>query len=134
MSTCEYIEACVYNLIQVTEHRTLYIFMFYIIVVQLIYVGLFGLAVLLIYAVLSFAFFHNFFKPYDMDYNLFCNTSIQCYVTVIREGLLDSLGAVSRLFNSHVMFALSHVTFRVDCYMILLFVTVDTSTSICRSK
>ena len=77
---------------------------------QLISVGLLGLAILLIYAVLSFAFLHNFFNPYDMDYNLFCNTLIQCYVTIIREGLLNTLGAVSRLFSSHVMFALSHVT------------------------
>ena len=77
---------------------------------QLRSVGLLGLAVFLIYAVVSFAFLHNFFNPYDMDYNLFCNTLIQCYVTVIREGLLNTLGAVSRLFNNHVMLALSHVT------------------------
>ena len=76
-------------------------------------VGLLGLAVFLIYAVLSFAFFHNFFNPYDMDYNLFCNTLIQCYVTVIREGLLNTIGTVSSLFNSHVMFALSHVTLAI---------------------
>ncbi len=61
---------------------------------QLIVVGLLALAVLLIYAVISFAILHNFFDP-END-NLFCETLWQCFVTVTREGLLDTLGAVSR--------------------------------------
>ena len=87
---------------------------------QLMSVGLLGLAVFLIYAVLSFAFLHDFFNPYDMDYNLFCNTLIQCYVTLMREGLLNTIGIVSSIFNSHMMFALSHVTLALtvtlSCY------------------
>ena len=99
-----------------TWHRTLYI-IFYATAAQVISVGLLGLAIFLIYAVLSFAFLHNFFNPYDMDYNLFCNTLIQCSVTVIREGLLDTLGAVSRLFN--VCF--KSCDFSFNCHIILLF-------------
>ena len=59
---------------------------------QLIVVGLLALAVLLIYAVISFAILHNFYDPNE---NLFCDTLWQCFVSVTREGLLDTLGAVS---------------------------------------
>ena len=62
-------------------------------VFQLISVGLLVLAVLLMYAVISFVFLHNF---YDRNADLYCNTLLECYITVIRVGLLDTLGAVSR--------------------------------------
>ena len=61
---------------------------------ELIFVGLLILSIVLIYAVFSFAFMTNFFNPDD---NLYCNTLWECYVTVIREGLLDTFGAVSIL-------------------------------------
>lgn len=35
---------------------------------------------------------HNFF---NRETPLFCYTMWECYVTVIREGLLDTFGAVS---------------------------------------
>ena len=44
-----------------------------------------------IYAVISFVFLHEFF---DVNDGLFCRTLGECVVTVIREGLLDTLGAV----------------------------------------
>ena len=59
---------------------------------QLIFIGLLTLAILLIYAVFSFAFMRKFFDTADS--NLFCQTLWQCYVTVIREGFLNSFGGV----------------------------------------
>ena len=53
--------------------------------------ALLGLGFLLIFAVVSFVFLHNFF---DND-TMFCRTMIECYVSVIREGLLDTIGTVS---------------------------------------
>ena len=44
-----------------------------------------------IYAVISFVFLHEFFNVND---GLFCRTLWECVVTVTREGLLDTLGAV----------------------------------------
>ena len=60
--------------------------------IQLISVILLGLAVLFIYAVFSFVFLHKF---YDRNADLYCNTLLECYITIIRVGLLDTLGAVS---------------------------------------
>ena len=52
---------------------------------------LLGLSVLLIYSVFSFVFLHDMFDARD---HLYCSTLIQCYITVIREGLLNSLAVV----------------------------------------
>ena len=68
-------------------------FIFSYLVEQLIFIGLLTLAILFIYAVFSFAFMRNLFDPADS--NFFCQTLWQCYVTVIREGLLNSFGGVS---------------------------------------
>ena len=65
--------------------------------IQLISVALLVLAVLFMYAVFSFVFLHNF---YDRNADLYCNTLLECYITVIRVGLLDTLGAVSK----HILF------------------------------
>ena len=63
---------------------------FYLIsVVQLIAVGVLGLAILFLYAVFSFIFLHSF---YDRNADLYCNTLLECYFSVIRVGLLDTLG------------------------------------------
>ena len=68
-------------------------FIFSYLVEQLVFIGLLTLAILFIYAVFSFALMRNFFDPgYS---NLFCDSLWQCYVTVIREGLLNSFGGVS---------------------------------------
>ena len=63
---------------------------FYLIsAIQLISVGILGLAVLFLYAVFSFIFLHSF---YDRNADLYCNTLLECYFSVIRMGLLDTLG------------------------------------------
>ena len=76
-----------------SPHLTSIYFLY--LVEQLIFIGLLTLAILFIYAVFSFAFMRNFFDTADS--NLFCQTLWQCYVTVIREGLLNSFGGVSSL-------------------------------------
>ncbi|XP_019850014.1 PREDICTED: uncharacterized protein LOC109580894 isoform X2 [Amphimedon queenslandica] len=55
---------------------------------QLISVALLGLSILLIFAVFSFILWHNYFD----NVHRFCETMVECYVSVIREGLLDTLG------------------------------------------
>ena len=59
---------------------------------QLIYVALIGLAVILIFAVIAFAFLHDYM---DDNENLFCSTLFECFITVSREGLLNTIGIVS---------------------------------------
>lgn len=56
--------------------------------VQLISVALLGLSILFIFAVFSFIFWHNYFD----NVHRFCETMVECYVSVIREGLLETLG------------------------------------------
>ena len=58
--------------------------------VQLISVALLGLSILFIFAVFSFILWHNYFN----NVHRFCETMVECYVSVIREGLLDTLGIV----------------------------------------
>lgn len=50
------------------------------------------LIVLFIYSVISFAFLHESVNNQDMS--LYCNTLGECFVTVIRVGLINSLGSV----------------------------------------
>ena len=58
--------------------------------------ALLGVAVLYIYAVISFAFMHESFLQADAEFPLFCNTLTECFVSIIRYGLIDdSLGLVS---------------------------------------
>ena len=54
-----------------------------------------GTIVLFIYAVVSFAWLHGYFDPSD---GLFCDTLAQCMYSVLRVGLLDTLGSVSIFF------------------------------------
>jgi inositol 1,4,5-triphosphate receptor type 1 len=56
--------------------------------IALIWVGILGIIVLFIYAVISFAFLHNEFVG-DL---LYCTSLVECSYTVLRLGLLDSLG------------------------------------------
>ena len=56
---------------------------------------LLGLAVLLVYAVITFFVLSDYFDPGPNDGSYtYCSSLIECYVTVIREGLLDTLGSV----------------------------------------
>ena len=58
---------------------------------QLISVAIFGVVIFYIYAVISFAFFREFFNSRN---GIFCETLFQCYMTVLRVGLLSSYGNV----------------------------------------
>ena len=64
---------------------------------QLVTVFVLGFFIIFIYAVISFAFFHGYFDARD---DLFCETLAQCFVTLIREGLLGTLGSVSFISSS----------------------------------
>ena len=48
---------------------------------------------LFIFSVMSFAFLYNNFYQTD-DGDLYCDTLLQCFVTVVRYGLIDNLGLV----------------------------------------
>ena len=61
---------------------------------SLLYVAFLGMVILFIYAVLSFAFLWDRYYMTD-DAVLYCDTLFQCYVSIIRYGLLDSVGLVS---------------------------------------
>ena len=54
-----------------------------------------GLALILIYAVVSFLVLSEFF-PIKDDEGIFryCSSLIECYMSVLREGLLDTFGGV----------------------------------------
>jgi inositol 1,4,5-triphosphate receptor type 1 len=56
---------------------------------QLTFVALLMISVMFVYAVLSYAFMSTFF---DTQSNLFCRTLWECFVTVMREGILDTFG------------------------------------------
>ena len=66
----------------------------YTTVFQLSLVLLLILSIILIYAAISFAFISNYFNP-EPGSNLFCHTLFECYITVMREGLLGGFKAVS---------------------------------------
>ncbi len=61
----------------------------------LIWVAVLGIIVLFIYAVISFAWLHGYFSPED---DQFCDTLGQCLFSVVRIGLLDTLGSVARTY------------------------------------
>ena len=58
---------------------------------QLVSVFLLIFALIFIYAVMSFALLHDFFSKEDGQ---FCDNLGECFVTVLRGGLLDTLGTV----------------------------------------
>ena len=61
---------------------------------SLLWVAFLGLIVLYMYAVLSFVFLHESFFTQNPDVPLHCDDLSQCFVSVIRYGLLDTLGPV----------------------------------------
>ena len=63
---------------------------------SLLYVAFLGMVVLFIYSVLSFAFLWDRYYMTD-DAVLYCDTLFQCYVSIIRYGLIDNLGLVSQM-------------------------------------
>ena len=80
------------------------------VVTLLIFTGksLFWVAVLLliityIYAVISFAFLRIEFENRDENPNFFCDTVDECFISVLRFGLLDSfLVCSARYFFSNL--------------------------------
>ena len=58
---------------------------------QLLSVFLLIFAIIYIYAVMSFALLHDFFSR---ESGQFCDNLGMCFVTVLRGGLLDTLGRV----------------------------------------
>ena len=68
-------------------------------VLQLITVFILGLVVIYIYAVISFALLPNYFIPTN---DQFCDTMFQCFITITRLGLLDTLGTVCTIFNINI--------------------------------
>lgn len=69
---------------------------------QLITIFVLGLVVIYIYAVISFALIPNYFSR---ERDEFCETIFQCFVTITRLGLLDTLGTV-RHYNYNVYYYL----------------------------
>ena len=61
---------------------------------QLVFVGMIAAGILLVFGVVAFIFLHDHFNKTNNN-PLFCNTLWQCFVSVSREGLLDTLGPVS---------------------------------------
>ncbi len=66
---------------------------------SLMWVGIMGLIVIYIYALIGFAFFRASFDPEDQKY---CQTLYQCFVTLIRYGAVGELADVSLLFQHKV--------------------------------
>jgi len=66
---------------------------------SLLWVGALGLVVMYIYSVGTFAFLANEFHEPDPeepgDNVRFCRSLIQCFISVLEYGLLDTLGLVS---------------------------------------
>uniref|UniRef100_A0A1X7V711 Ion transport domain-containing protein n=1 Tax=Amphimedon queenslandica TaxID=400682 RepID=A0A1X7V711_AMPQE len=58
--------------------------------VQLLTILILGLVVIYIYAVISFALIPNYFSDTNDE---FCQTIFQCFVTITRLGLLDTIGS-----------------------------------------
>ncbi|XP_019849736.1 PREDICTED: inositol 1,4,5-trisphosphate receptor type 1-like isoform X1 [Amphimedon queenslandica] len=59
--------------------------------ISLIWVAVLGIIVLFIYAVISFAFLHQYFKITD-DASLYCKSLLECMYSVLRYGLIDNIG------------------------------------------
>ena len=66
--------------------------------ISLIFVAILGLIVLYIYAVVSFAFLHNFFTA-STNAELYCGNLIECMYSILRFGLLDNIGLVSIIIH-----------------------------------
>ena len=75
---------------------------------SLLWVAFLGLIVLYMYAVLSFAILHESFFIANARFPLHCENLGQCFVSVIRYGLLNTLGAVRILSMSDRSFIISH--------------------------
>jgi len=68
----------------------------------LVWVGILGIIILYIYALAGFAFLRDCFNPESND-GVHCATLTQCFISVIRYGLIgdydDESSATSRLVH-----------------------------------
>lgn len=64
--------------------------------IALLWVAGLGGVVLYIYAVISFAFLHESFNTKGDD-PLYCDSLGECFISVVRWGLIDNLGLVGPL-------------------------------------
>ena len=76
---------------------------------SLLWVGALGLVVLYIYSVGTLALLRNEFDEPDPEEDgdtvRFCGSLVQCFISVLEYGLLDTLGLVSKsngiMYNTH---------------------------------
>ena len=71
---------------------------------SLLWVAALGLVVMYIYSVGTFALLPNEFHDTD-DNGRFCESLIQCFVSVLEYGLLDTLGSVSLALYSQAHYS-----------------------------
>ncbi len=64
----------------------------------LVFIGMMTAGILLVFSVVAFVFIQDHFNETD-DNPLFCNSLWQCFISVSREGLLNTLGQVSGRFS-----------------------------------
>ena len=74
--------------------------------ISLLWVAALGVVILFIYSVISFAFLHESFLAENDEDDLYCNNLFQCFITVIRYGLIDNLGLVSQQLVALVLLVL----------------------------
>jgi hypothetical protein len=90
--------------------------------IALLWVAALGGVVLYIYAVISFAFLHESADneaDSGRDNDLFCDTLGQCFVTVIRYGLIDNLGLVFPLVPAEFRTSGLRILFDVSFFIIV---------------
>ena len=66
---------------------------------SLVWVGILGVVILYIYALAGFAYLRDCFNPGDED-GVHCATLTQCFVTVIRYGLIGDYDGESNVTSS----------------------------------
>ena len=71
---------------------------------SLLWVAALGLIIIYIYSVGTFALLPNEFHDptEDAENVLFCRSLIECFITVLEYGLLDTIGLVSVLLYIHL--------------------------------
>ena len=79
-----------------------------------------GLIVIYSYSVGTFALLPNEFhtpNEDDADNVLFCRSLIQCFISVLEYGLLDTIGLVSLIGSLYILKLTSHVyIYRLQLY------------------
>ena len=82
----------------------------------MLWVALLGIVILFIYSIVSFIFYHEYF--YTGDTQLFCKNLGECFVSVLRYGLLDGIGLVRH--HTTLFFTRNHNNHRIIPSLILM--------------